>query len=95
VNDDRLRRVAAIAREEAETRKNNAGYGGSHTDGGGGALEREVDAFLAGLVRRVPNGWAEYVRREDEEHRTAERARTDPDYAKFLELKARYGDQGS
>jgi len=61
-----------------------AAHNGQWTDGGGGALEAQCDAFEAGLSLTCPKDW----KKEYEEMMKAE----DPDYQEYKRLKKKFGD---
>lgn len=81
-----LRKVAALVQQEGAARVQTAGMSGSHHDGGGAALQREVAAFLAGLDRRLPAGWEPFSAQA--------RRETDRDWPEFQRLKAKFEGGG-
>lgn len=68
--------------QQAQTARTDAGYGGSHHDGGAGDLERQVEVFVAALLGETPESWEKFAK--------ALRRNNDPDYQKYLELKRRF-----
>jgi argininosuccinate synthase len=72
----------AYVRQVAHEKRQSAGYNGEWNDGGAQALEDVADAFKAGLAGNVPAALAK--------HHSEFTKVNDPDYAKYLELKAKF-----
>jgi hypothetical protein len=87
---DNLIDVANVVVTEAATKRLNAAYGGSHDDGGAGAWVEKLKNYLEGVVTGLTGSMSD----------TSPYARTlkkikqdqDPEYQKYLELKAKFGD---
>lgn len=79
----------AVVSGAASTRL-NAAYGGSHGDGGAGRHVDDLKSFLQGVVvgltGEVPESfpYAHTLKKIKQE--------SDPEYQKYLELKAKFGD---
>lgn len=70
---------------EAQSRRISAAYGGAMHDNGASDLESQVEVYVAGLKRVSPSCWEPLVQAFNRDH--------DPDYAKYLELKKKFGDR--
>ena len=73
--------VMKKVRAEAESRKDDAGRGGYHHDGGASAMIREVEMFEDGMNGIVPQTWIEYAKEIRNE--------ADPEWDDFQRLKAK------
>ncbi len=66
--------IISWVKKEAQNRRDNAGYAGRWDDGGASALEREVEAYQAGMAGTVPPAWqtiiAKRVQEQDAEYKT-------------------------
>lgn len=88
---DNLEAIAEVVATEAATRRLSAGYSGSHDDGGASRQMDKLKGYLDGVVTGLSgvvsanspyNYLLEQIRREQ-----------DPEYQKYLELKAKFGDK--
>lgn len=79
----------AVVHESAEAYE-NAGYSGSHDDGGASRKMDKLKGFLEGVLA----GLLSEIVEDSMYHCTLAKARrdNDPEYQKYLELKAKYGD---
>lgn len=84
LTEKELRFLAEFVRRRGQQIQQDAAHGGSISDGGGGALINEVNAFLAGLDGRVPASWAVFAKEAGRE--------ADPEYQTYLRLKKRFGE---
>lgn len=68
----------------AQMRRADAGYSGSHSDGGASQLESQVELFIDAVIdRKTPAVWSEYAKQF---------ARgVDPEYAQYLKLAEKFG----
>lgn len=82
MTDNEFRAIAAYVRQAGYNAQSDAGYSGAMHDGGGGALIKEADAFVAGLERRLPTGWEKYASEVKKE--------ADPEYAQYMRLKRKF-----
>lgn len=82
MTEQELRNVAAVVRRKGGELRHSAGMNGRMDDGGGGALIAQVDAFEAGLAKRLPSGWERYAEQA--------KAEADPEYAEFRRLRAKF-----
>ena len=88
---DNLEAVAVSVANEAATARLNAAYGGSHDDGGASRQMDKLNGYLEGVLTGLsgtisvnsPYGHTLEVIRRDQ----------DPEYQKYLELKAKFGDK--
>lgn len=83
VDEDKLRALADRILRKAGGVRNNAAHAGSMDDGGAFDMECEVEVFLAGLERRVPEQWqgeAEAMERE-----------ADPEWGEYRRLARKFG----
>lgn len=69
-------------RRKANTLQENAGYSGDNTDGGARILIQQVEIYEAAMSKTIPDCW-----RKDYD---AFVKQTDPEYAKYLELKKKF-----
>lgn len=68
----------------AQMMRADAGYGGSHSDGGASRLEAQIDVFIAGVIeRKMPSEWKTYA--------AMLAKNTDPEYATYLRLQEKFG----
>lgn len=67
---------------KAQSQGIDAGYGGAMNDGGQGALEREVEVYVAALSSTYPRAWDEYVKEFNRKN--------DPEYQEFLRLSKKF-----
>lgn len=67
---------------KAQSNGIDAGYGGGMNDGGQGALEREVEVYVAALSSKYPKAWDEYVKEFNRIN--------DPEYQEFLRLSKKF-----
>lgn len=67
---------------KAQSKGIDAGYNGAMNDGGQGALEREVEAYVAALACTAPKCWDEYVKEFNRLN--------DPEYSEFLRLSKKF-----
>lgn len=68
----------------AEAKKQSAAYGGERSDGGAGLILNEVMVFEAGWAHILPSGstWKQAAKEVA--------IQTDPDYARYLQLKEKF-----
>jgi hypothetical protein len=67
---------------EAESLRRDAGFSGSHSDGGASRMESEVEFFKFGMANEIPPAWvpiAEQLRAEE-----------DSEYPEYLRLKKKF-----
>jgi len=76
----------AYLEKVAAKKRDDAAYGGYHTDGGASALEREIAAFRGGLIKAFPAFWAADL----EQFQLEQNA----DYQTYLTLKKRFEPHG-
>ncbi len=65
----------------------DAGYSGEHHDGGSRALKDTIRAFEAGIRGVYPDTWDKYHKEFI--------VKSDPEYQKYLELKAKFERMGN
>lgn len=68
---------------EAQTRRDNAGYAGRWDDGGSDALLREVEAYQAGRAGTVPPSWQPIIEKHVQQ--------LDAEYQEYLRLANKFG----
>lgn len=66
----------------ADGKELSAGMGGRRDDGGAGNLRNQVAYYKMGSLNVMPYIWEKYVKEYE--------AKTDPEYAKYLELKNKF-----
>lgn len=76
-------KVIELVLRDARNRKESAGFSGRWDDGGASTLETQVEYYNYGRAGTVPPAWAKFVQQADRE--------SDPEYAKYLELKRKFG----
>lgn len=80
----KLNSLSVFVLAKAKQLREDAGFGGSYTDGGARALELQVECFKAGLNGEIPASWRawnkEFLRTQD------------PEYQTFLKLKEKFGE---
>lgn len=74
--------IISWVKKEAQNRRNNPGYAGRWDDGGAGALERELEAYQAGLAGTVPPSWTFITTRLQKQ---------DPEYQEYVRLANKFG----
>lgn len=75
-----LRGLLEQAFEDAAKKRNSAGYSGEMGDGGARHIEDCIRFFLLGWFKLTPQDWEKFSKF------------LDPEYEKYLELKAKFGD---
>ena len=80
-----LRRISQRVRAAGQSLQHSAGMDGEMGDRGGGTLIAQADAFDAGLDNVLPVAWQRYAEQDARE--------TDPQWAKYQELKKHFGDK--
>jgi hypothetical protein len=80
---DEMIKFAQFIRDKGENLKLDAVMGGEYSDGGGGRIIAEADAFLAGLAGHLPPEW---IKRYMKEYIKV----NDPEYSTFLRLKKKF-----
>lgn len=65
--------------KDADERRSNAAYGGSHHDGGASAIEAQVKFYNYGRTGQIPPEWDQYMKK------------LDPEYQEFLRLQKKFG----
>jgi hypothetical protein len=86
---DYWQRLTAYVKEIGKKQTEIASQAGRYDDGGGGALQDQVDCYLAGLARKIPYQWEKFAA----EFNNVERAKLDPDYEaaqRFLRRNPEY-----
>lgn len=73
------------ALKQAQQKRDDAGFGGAMHDGGASDIEHALTSWIDGLQGRTPSCYPLF---ELHKQFTVE---ADPDYAKYLELKKRFG----
>jgi hypothetical protein len=76
--------------EKAKRLRDNAAYGGAHSDGGASKLEKNLGFFVLGFKAggntdlntevEVPTAWTDYFFRQD------------PEYNEYLRLKSKFNN---
>jgi hypothetical protein len=64
--------------------RDNAGYSGSHGDGGASGMEAGVAFYRAGMRGVLPDAWKAYAKEVLRE--------SDPEYSAYLRLHKKFGD---
>lgn len=77
-----LEKAKNLYLKAADNAEQNAGFSGLMSDGGASVMRKQVKAFMDGLDQVVPDFLAPYVTQIVRE--------SDPEYAKYLELKKRF-----
>lgn len=77
-----LDKVMELILKEAENRRQDAGYGGFHNDGGASDLEAQVKFYCYGMTGAFPTEWEAY------------KIKLDPEYTEYLRLKGKFGRNG-
>ena len=77
----------AMVRFEAEAKaaRDDAGYGGRMDDGGYRRMIGQLEAYAAGIRGEIPDFL--------QKHYDAIMRENDPEYARYLELKTKFGDE--
>ena len=77
-----LKEVMELILDDAEERRQNAGFNGQHSDGGARELEEKVEIYRHGLEGSFPTEWVKYVKQYKKEN--------DPEYKMYLRLKEQF-----
>ena len=77
--------IISWVKKEAQNRRDNGGYAGRWDDGGASALERELEAYQAGMSGTVPSSW-DFI--------TTRLQNQDPEYQEYLRLSEKFGKKG-
>ena len=75
-------KVMELIITDANKREMNAGYSGSHSDGGASRLRDQVNFYKLGMNREVPTEWTEYVNEYVKN--------SDPEYSEYVRLKEKF-----
>jgi len=81
---DIVEKIMELILEDADKKEMNAGYGGSHSDGGASRLRDQVNFYKAGMNGIIPTVWDEYVKEYVKN--------TDPEYSEYVRLKEKFGE---
>lgn len=74
-------------RRVAKNKQDDAAYGGSMHDNGGGSLMLQADAYEAGAAGVIPEAWLSMLK---------EYTKTiDPEYQEFIRLRNKFGNTGA
>lgn len=82
LTEEKIASIIHLAHQDAENKRNDAGFAGSWGDNGASNITDAVRIWRDGLSRNIPKELAKYARQ-------AER-NADSDYKKYLELKRRF-----
>jgi hypothetical protein len=82
IDEDVVLKALVLYRIEADGVEKSAAYNGSMSDGGASTMRCMAIAYEAGLRREVPYFLEPFIKKVNRE--------TDPEYAKFLELKKKF-----
>lgn len=80
-------KVISLILREAQDRRDDAGFSGSHSDGGASRLENEVAMWRMGRDGVFPPEWEKYVEKAEKLFRI-EAARKDPGYKDYERIKS-------
>jgi hypothetical protein len=83
MNTTQVNKIIVLVRREAANRRDSAGYSGRWDDGGASTLETQVEYFNYGRAGTLPPEWAKFALQVSNE--------ADPEYAKYLELRKKFG----
>jgi len=78
-----IEKVIAKVLAAANTKRTDAGFQGSRTDGGASAMEAGVRFYRAGLRKEIPEEWVKYANEAKQE--------ADPEHAEYIRLKKKFG----
>ena len=81
-----VEKVISLILREAHDRRESAGFGGSHSDGGASRLESEVAMWRMGRDGVFPPEWEKYVDKAEKLSRI-EAARKDPAFKDYERIK--------
>lgn len=79
-----IEKIMDLILKDADKREMNAGFSGSHSDGGSSRLRDQVNFYKDGMNGDIPTVWKEYV---NEYVRN-----TDPEYPEYVRLKEKFGE---
>lgn len=74
-----LIKLASLARQEGQKKIDSAAQAGAMDDFGGGQLVAQAEFFMMGMRREIPPAWRKF-----------ETQLQDPEYQKYLELRAKF-----
>jgi hypothetical protein len=77
-----IEKLMEIILNDADKRAENAGYGGSHSDGGASRLRDQVKFYKAGINGTIPTEWNDYL--------TEYVRNTDPEFSEYVRLKEKF-----
>lgn len=86
-SDKLLKAVVAEARDAAAAAQAGLVWGNN-----GVGLAAEVEAYVAGLERRIPSGWSEYLQRAQKAQEIVE-LQKDPEWSEYQRLRKKF-DRG-
>lgn len=79
MENNRIKQIIEVIKEEAHERKMGAAFNGERSDGGASILENQIRFYLLGQKGEVPPEWKKY------EHKI------DPEYREYMRLKEKFG----
>lgn len=80
-----INNAIALARSRASELQTAAAHDGRYDDGGAAHLRGLIDAYVAGTRGAVPPFLEPFMKQAEDE--------ADPEYAKYLELRRKFGGQ--
>ena len=76
--DNEIIKYINAALDDAKQRREDAGMGGYHTDGGASQIEENVRFYKLGLNKSIPIEWKQLVEKKS------------PEYKLYLDLKRKF-----
>jgi len=79
---DQLPLIAAMIKNEAHNKREDAIFSGAMHDNGASGIINELEFYEAGVSGEIPKKWEKYVKELDNI--------ADPDYETYLKLKKKF-----